>query len=246
MKDDLNEILEYLPERLVEPKWTSRCRIEGLEHVLRARQNGRPVVLAFTHFSAYHLSRLWLRAAGVPAAALIVGKAEDRTQLKRLEDRFSPFPEIPTCFYLDQLRKASEFLSAGNLLLIAIDNAAGKQMSVPVGEGWRFQMATGAVRLAIRHQAELISCVVIDEGHWRFRVKLGRPVPAEYLTAGVDWTQAGKHLLDEMLPHFRKHPGHCSYQLIKYFQSCPPVPSAATAPDEFTRVNQFQSLRPAG
>ncbi len=246
MKNDLNEILKYLPERLAEPKWTGRCRIEGLEPVLRARQNGRPVVLAFTHFSAFQLSRLWLRAAGVPAAALIVGNAEGRTQLERLEDRFDPFPELPTSFCQDRLREAIEFLAAGNPLLIAIDNAAGKQMNVPVGNGWSFQMATGAVRLAIRHQAELISCVVIDEGHWWFRVKLGRPVPAEYLAAGVDWTRAGKHLLAEMLPHFRNHPGHCSYQLIEYFQPCPPVPSAATVPDEFSRVHQLESLRPAG
>jgi lauroyl/myristoyl acyltransferase len=222
MKGYLNNVLEYFPERLAEPKWMSRCRIEGLDHVRQARQAGRPVVLAFSHFGAYRTARFWLRAAGIPVATMIIGKAGDRAKLERREDRFSPFPGVPTTFYLDQLREANEFLAAGNSLLIAIDNATGKQMNVPAGGGWIFQMAAGAVRLAIRHQAELISCVVIDEGRWRFHIKLGRPVPAEYLAAGADWVPAGKHLLDEMLPHFRNHPDQCSNQLIKYFQPSPP------------------------
>lgn len=193
--------------------------VEGFEHILRARQAGRPVVLAFTHFGAYRLSRFWLRAAGIPGASLHGGKAEIRSKLERLEDRFSPFPGIPTAFYSDQLREVNKFLAAGNALLIAIDDTAGKQMSVPACEGWTFRMATGAVRLAIRHQAELIPCTVIDNGRWHFQIKLGRPVPSEHLAAGVDWTQAGKHLIDEMLPHFRNHPEQCSNHLIKFFHS---------------------------
>lgn len=234
MKDYLNRILEYLPERLAEPKWINRCHIAGLNNVLRARQNGRPVLLAFSHFGAYRLSRFWLRAAGVPVATMHGGNAENRSKLERLEDRFCPFPEIPTAFYSDQLREVNEFLAAGNSLLIAIDNARGRQMNVPVCEDWTFQMATGAVRLAIRHQAELIPCVVIDEGHWRFQIKLGRPVPAEYLTAEADWLHAGKHLLNDMLPHFRSHPKQCSHQLIKCFQPSPPA-SADAARGEFPR-----------
>ena len=226
MKGYLNRVLEYFPERLAEPKWMSRCRIVGLEHVHSARQNGRPVVLAFSHFGAYRMSRFWLRAAGVPAATLLGGKAEDRAtwkrlEVERLEDRLSPFPEIPTTFHLDQLRETNEFLAAGNALLIAIDNDLGKQMNVPVCEGWTFQMAAGAVRLAIRHRAELIPCVVIDEGRWRFRIELGQPVPAEYLNAEADWVHAGKHLLDEMVPHFQNHPKQCSNLLIKCFQPSP-------------------------
>jgi hypothetical protein len=214
----LNQMLEYVPERLAEPKWMSRCRIEGLDPVLRARQDKRPVVLAFVHSSAYRLSRFWLRAAGVPAASLIAGKAENRPNLDRLGDGFSPFPEIPNAFYLDQLREANEFLAAGNALLVAIDAGAVKRVDLPVGEGWTFQMAAGAVRLAIRHRAELIPLVLIDEGHWHYHIKLGRPVPPEYLTAEADWTQAGKHLLDEMLPHFRQHPQQFSKLMAVKFQ----------------------------
>lgn len=217
----MNEMLEYVPDRLAEPKWMSRCRIEGLDPVLRARQNGRPVVLAFLHSSVYRLSRFWFRAAGVPAANLITGRAEGRGRMDRLADGFTPFPEIPMAFYLDQLREANEFLAAGNPLLVGIDSAAVKRINVPVGGGWTFQMAAGAVRLAIRHRAELIPFVLIDEGSWLYQIKLGCPVPAEYLTAEADWIHAGKHLLDEMLPHFRNHPQQYSNLMASYFQPPP-------------------------
>ena len=239
MRDYLNEPLEYFPERLADTKWLNHCRIEGLDYLLRARQNGRPVVLAFSHFGAYRLAKYWLRAAGIPVATMIVGKRENRTTVERLEDELCPFPGSPTSFYQDQLREANEFLAAGNLLLIAFDNATGKQMSVPVCEGWTYQMATGAVRLAIRHRAELVPCAVIDEGRWRFRIIIGSPVPAEFLAGGVDWIHAGRHLLNELLPVFQEHPGQCSNQLIKYFQPSPQVSPAKKPTDESLHSLQF-------
>ena len=42
-------------------------------------------------------------------------------------------------------------------------------------------MNTGAVRLAIRQQAELVPATLVDEGGWHFRLELGRPVPKEFL-----------------------------------------------------------------
>jgi lauroyl/myristoyl acyltransferase len=216
-------MLEYVPDRLAEPKWMSRCHIEGLDPVLRARQNGRPVIFAFFHSSAYRLSRFWLRAAGIPAANLIAGKAENRSRWDRLQDGFSPFPGIPTAFYLDQLREVNEFLAAGNSLLVALDHGAVKRLNLPVGGGWTVQMDAGAIRLAIRHRVELIPFVLIDEGRWHYQIKLGRPVPADYLTAEADWTQAGKHLLGEMLPHFRKHPQQFSKLMASKFQPPPPA-----------------------
>jgi len=223
MKVYLNQILEYFPERLAEPKWMSGCRITGLDCLQQARQNGRPVVLAFRHCGSYFLLRPWLRAAGFPVAVLVGGKSEDRSKMRRREDRISPFPGVPTVFYLDQLRAADKFLAAGNSLLVAIDYVAGKQMDVPVGDGRTFRMATGAVRLAIRHGAELIPCSIIDEGLWRFQIELGRPVPAEYLATETDLVPAGKHLLNELLPHFRNHSGQCSDQLVRCSQPSPPA-----------------------
>ena len=55
-------------------------------------------------------------------------------------------------------------------------------------------MATGAIRLAIRHRAELIPCSIIDEGRWRFQIELGRPAPEECLATETELVSAGKHL----------------------------------------------------
>jgi hypothetical protein len=218
----LNHILEYFSDRLAEPEWANRCHITGLDHLRQARQNRRPVVLAFCHFGPFFLLRNWLRAAGFPVAALVRGNKASRSPLRRQKDRVSIFSEIPTAFHLDQLRAADEFLDAGHLLMVAIDTATGRQISVPAGGGWTFQMATGAMRLAIRHRAELMPCSIVDEGRWRFQIELGRPVPAECLVSEDDLVPAGKHLLDEFLPRFRNHPEHCSNQLIQCFR--PPLP----------------------
>jgi lauroyl/myristoyl acyltransferase len=220
----LNQILEYFPERLAEPKWAEGCRIAGLDHLRQARQNRRPVVLAFCHFGPFFLLRTWLRAAGFPIAALVGGKKASRSRLRRQKDRVSLFSELPIAFHMDQLRAAYEFLDAGQALMVAIDTATSRPMSVPAGGGWTFQMATGALRLAIRHRAELIPFSIVDEGHWRFQVELGRPVPAECLVSEADLVPAGKHLLDEFLPRFRNHPELCSNQLIQCFH--PPLPDS--------------------
>ena len=209
MSQYLNHYLECFPDRLGDAKWKDRCRIVGLDHLLKARQSGRPVVLAHCHFGPIFFMRPWLRANGLPSAALLMGKAKDRSELMCRTDRLISYPHIPTAFYLDQLKEAAEFLAAGNLLFVTIDVAAGKHMGVPFCEGWSFQMATGAMRLAVRHQAELIPCSIIDEGHWRFRIEVGQPVPREWLTPGSDWTRVGKHLLAEMIPHLQAHPEQC-------------------------------------
>lgn len=232
MNGYLNHIIEFFPERLAEAKWMNNCRLEGSGPVEQAQQNGRPVVLAFCHFGPYYLLRYWLRAAGFPAATFVGGKSEIRPRLARFKDRFSPFPEIPVAFYQDQLREVSRFLAAGNPLLIPIDAPVGKQMIVPFCEGWTFQMATGAVRLALRYQAELIPCSIIDEGCWHFHIKFGRPVPGEYLTAEADWTRAGKHLLDEMILEFQACPEQCSVDLTRCLKQNPQIKYRKNGPDQ--------------
>jgi len=217
----LNRTLQSFPDQLGKTKWLNRCRLVGIDHIRQARQNKRPIILAFCHFGPIHLLRFWLRAAGIPAAVLVSGKLLKPSLLKRLRDRHSPFPEIPTIFFLHQLREAVEFLSAGNPLVMAVDYPSGRQMSVPLRDGWNFQMATGAIRLAIRHRAELVPCCIIDEGRWRFRIELGRPVPAEHLAAETNLIPAGKHLLDELLVHFQAHPEQCSKYLIANFKHIP-------------------------
>jgi hypothetical protein len=254
----LNRTLQYFPERLSSAKWRDRCRIVGLGHLQQARRDGRPVVLAFCHFNAYYLLESWLYAAGFPVAALVGATAKSNSGFRRLNDQISPLVGNPILFFQDQLRQASEFLAAGKSLLIAMDANPGKQICVPVREGWVFQMATGAIRLARRHQAELIPCSIIDEGGWQFRIVLGRPVPRECLTAGADGAGAGKHLLEEMSVHFQACPEACATGLIRRFRrsnrgsgaagaaapAAPPSPSPRGVPRNDGRSSGKMISRP--
>ena len=173
----LNGIVANFPDRLAAPKWLARCEIEGLEHLQEARRNGRLVALGYCHFGSFPIMHCWLRAMGLPVGGLVGGNSTMRTPLARLQDRFLPLPEVPVAMYLDQLRELARFFAAGNILYMAVDAPTGKQMTVPFCDGWDFQMATGAIRFASRYEADLIPCSITDEGSWRYRITLGRPVP---------------------------------------------------------------------
>lgn len=221
----LNQIVRFFPDRLAGAKWMGNCRMDGLDHLSEARRRGRPVILAFCHFGPYFLLRCWLRATGVPAATFVGGESETRMRMNQLQDRFTPLPEIPVVLHADQLRETVEFLAAGNPLLVAVDAPARKQVDVPFCEGWTFQMAAGPMRLASRHQAELIPCSIIDEGRWRFRIKCGPPVPGNWLASEADWPRAGRQLIEHMLPDFMARPEQCSMDLTRCLRHNTPPPT---------------------
>jgi lauroyl/myristoyl acyltransferase len=221
----LNCALSAFPDRLAKPEWLNRCSFSGLEELREVQRCGQPAVIMVCHFGPVYLLRLWLQAAGIRAATLVAGQTRERSYMNRLKDRTRLCPEIPTVFYPDQLRAVVKFLAAGNALIIAVDNNSGNQMEIPVDDRFNFQMATGALRLAVRHQARLFPCNIIDEGRWRFRIELGRPVPPEFLSDPPDFKAAGSHLLGEMLPCFRAHPEQCTDMLFNGFQ---PTVSAGT------------------
>jgi lauroyl/myristoyl acyltransferase len=211
----LDHLLDFFQDRLAEPKWMSRCHVEGFEPIQEIVKNKRPIVIAVCHFGPYYLSRMLVRALGLPVMELLGGKSKGYTKLMQVQDRHSPFPDVPPAVYQDELRKMAACLAAGNALGIAIDTPFGKQMDISFSKDWIFQMATGAVRIAINNQADVIPLSIVDEGRWRFRLKFGRPVPHEFLADNSDWTLAGKHILDEMIPHFKAHPDHCLPDLTR-------------------------------
>jgi len=213
----LHTYLEFFPEQLGTPKWRHRLQFEGIQYLETARRQKRPVILAFCHFGPYSLLRYWLRAAGIPAATLVKGESKNRTALRRMKDRFAPFPDVPTAFHRDdELRDAVEFLAAGNVLLTAVDIMSGKKVELFVEEHWNLWMATGPLRMAMRQNAEMIPCTIIDQGNWHFQIRLGPPVPAPLISSG-DATLVGQHLLDAMLPIWREHPEHCTKEFLRKF-----------------------------
>jgi lauroyl/myristoyl acyltransferase len=225
-----NRIIELIPGSLARPKWQARCPIDGMEPVREALAQKRRVLLVFTHFSLYWEIRNWLRGAGLPVAFYAGAESTARTEVRRYKDRWSLFPEVPTVFNSDQLADAIKFVLAGNPLLIAMDGQRGRQLEVPVRNGWTFRMATGPLRIAERHDAMIFPCTLIVEGLWRYRIKIGDPVPAELLAPGKE-PEAALHLLKQILPHIERHPDQCPPQLLERFQppDRPSVPLAKTS-----------------
>jgi len=228
LADYSNAVLEFFPDRLSTSKWRNRVEFDGLEHLESARKNRKPVVLAFSHFGPFFLLRYWLRAVGFSAATLVRGHSEIRSPKRRLADDVSPFPEIPTAFYQDQLRELVEFLDAGHPLLIAFDVDLGKQLQVPLDDYWQVRVASGPIRLAIRHQCELIPSIITDLGCWRFRIKFGPPVPQAYLRPGQE-PQAVKQLIQALLPEIRAHPEQCVPRVLNLFQPAAPLKNRSLA-----------------
>jgi lauroyl/myristoyl acyltransferase len=222
----LNYLLKSFPDRLAEPAWLCRCRMEGVEHVRAAQQAGRPVVLAFFHFGPIYTVRQWVRAHGFPVAAFVSGALETRGGLAQFRDRRSPFPGVPITFYPRQLRAMTEFLAAGNLLLIAVDTAAGRHTTAAADGAWTLDLNTGPARLANRAGADLILISIINEGPWRFRLKFSPPIPGAELGTEVEQAAANQRLLAMMLPDFKAHPDQ--FDLPRDWQRIPSP--AETAP----------------
>jgi lauroyl/myristoyl acyltransferase len=212
----LNRFFEVLPDRLPTAKWRDRCRFIGLDHVQDAIRAGQPVILAFAHFGPFGQLRSWLRAAGLPAAMMVGGKARTRSQLLRLKDRWALFPEVPPSYYQDQMSAAIRHLHSGGILAMAMDVDTGRQVNLPVRPGWVFRMPTGPVRLARQHQAALVPCAISTPGPWRFQVEMGAPIPSETLQAGDP--EACADLLARMLPLLTPYPLQWTPQLSNRFQ----------------------------
>src|SRR6267143_4215264 len=223
----LSRVLEFFPDRLATPKWQNRFQTRGLDHIEAAQKNGRRVVLVCFHFGTFKLIPFWLRALGIPVIALLRGKSEGRSQLKRMKDQLSPFREIPTVLYSgDQLRRVIDLLSAGYVLMLAADRETGRQMTVPINDHWSFRMATGAIRLASHCDAELIPCCMTYEGDWHFRLEIAHPVPRKYLANGSDMLPAGQYLVREMLPPVWNNPEQSTDYLPNCFRANVSTPVA--------------------
>jgi hypothetical protein len=205
----LDDVLLNFPDRLALPKWRGNCQVTGLEHLRAARENRRAVVLGYFHFGAFPVFHVWLRSLGYPIGGLVGGRAEMRTRLARLQDEFLPDADIPVAMYRKQLRELAKFLVAGHPLYLAVDAPTGKQIDVPFCDGWDIHMATGALRFAGRHEADLLPCAITHEGGWQYKITIGRPVPRELLADEATSVQACKHLVDELMPVFKARPEQC-------------------------------------
>ena len=206
----LNGIVANFPDRLAAPKWLARCEIEGLEHLQEARRNGRLVALGYCVSVSFPIMHCWLRAMGLPVGGLVGGNSTMRTPLAQLQDRFLPLPEVPVAMYLDQLRQENwPGFRGGKCFIHGRGRADGQANDGAVLRRLGFSNGHRRIRLASRYQADLIRVPITDEGSWRYRITLGRPVPAELLADEANWPRVGKHLFDDKFTVFKSRPHQC-------------------------------------
>ncbi len=95
-----------------------------------------------------------------------------------------------------------------------VDVNRGKQIQAPF-ERHLFRMATGAIRLAMMRDADLIPCLIVATGSWRYTIHFGSPVPwRDYLKTGSDLKGVAAHLLAEFLPIMARYPSQCGPRLL--------------------------------
>jgi len=78
-------------------------------------------------------------------------------------------------------------------------------------------MATGATRLAIMADADLIPCLISEISSWRFVIHFGDPVPRAYLGDPPDLQAVCAHLLGEFSKVITSYPEQCRPELLSAF-----------------------------
>jgi len=219
----LNRTFEFIPDRLDSAKWQARCRYVGIQPVREAMDAGKPVIFTFAHFGQYGLLRNWLRSAGIPMATVSGGTASNRSNLLKRKDCWAISSNVPTAFHLDKLTDAVRHFKNGTPLAMAFDVPHRHQVTVPLKDGWAFNMATGAIRLARTHGAQLFPCAIYNEGSWRFKIEAFPAVPEDALTHGDQ--NAARYILEKLLPVFEKHSDQWELALLKQFVPPPNVRS---------------------
>ena len=204
--------LVYLwPDRLCNPRWLSRCRLEGRYDLLKPRDGDRGVVLASVHIGPSEIMPYWLRAHGI-----VTTTVRSRPSLQRLARHqwaLSPPSDVPLFLPVNEMPRVRQLLGPGRRLLVMVDVNRGKQVYVPF-ENHLFRMATGAIRLAALAGAELVPCLIRETDSWKFVIHFGNPVPRRYLASSPDLKGAAAHLLEEFLKVIPSYPEHCNHRLL--------------------------------
>src|SRR5580704_4450330 len=141
---NLTKCLEAWPDRLHEPRWQKRCRLDGFERFERIWGTGRAVVLVGLHFGPVSVFYHWLRARRLPAAALVGrnlrGPLTYRRCLGRMADRIHGLEGVSRAFEMSQLHEAVEFLRSPGVLITSADGDKGRQL-LAQGEDYELSLS---------------------------------------------------------------------------------------------------------
>jgi lauroyl/myristoyl acyltransferase len=193
-----------------------------MEQFEEIRSDGRPVVVVVLHFGPLAVLRFWMRARGIPVAALMWRNSERRPLYRRYLDRICDeagrLPGLPHVFSLDQLKEAIQFLQPRRVVIVAAEGVGARHVLVK-GDDYCFRMATGALRLAARAYASVMPCSIRADRLLGFTIHFGEPIPTAWISDKREYLTACHHLWHEFLPLLRDQPEQSGYELLGCFQT---------------------------
>ena len=208
------------PDRLSNPRWLNRCRFEGDRKLLELSDNDPGVVLASLHFGPFEILPYWLRAYGIPTTSVRADPPAALHSLTNYQYSLSPPAEVPVFIFARDLSPFPRFshirqiLGPGRRLLVMVDPNRGVMADIPF-EDRLFHMATGAIRLAQMTGARLIPCMITEDSTWKFTIRIGTPVPQEWIGRSPDMQLIGTHLLGEFSKVVKRFPVQCKMRCLR-------------------------------
>ena len=213
-------------ERLSEPGWRRRLRVVGRANLDAAVAGGRPVVMVTMHYGVLWSMLRWLRASGIPLAAMSLTQPDPvRDAIDTLADEANGLAGVPRQFGVtrDALREAHEFLGVpGRALAIVFDGGIGARPLTLQRDGVTATVRLGAFRIAQAAGASVLPCLMRARTRMGCAIHFGRPVPDAWIADRQRHADAAAHVFDELWPIARQCPEQFDLRHA-------PVPSAAAA-----------------
>jgi len=237
-----NSLEVFLYPSLSEGKLGRMVVYEGIEHLERAFEERRGVILLHGHFGneellmaafGYRDATLYQLASRQPPASLpglrhwFPNWVRRYAFKKRLQYRES----LPTDFiYIDRgLRAAFDALRRNQMLLVAADGREGSSWTEAEMLGRKVVYATGPMRIALRSNAVVLPVFLVRRDDDRHRVVIEPPME---LTRTGDAkadiavnTQRFVSLLGEYIEKYPCHYARLFWLGMDYFKDFPPEPS---------------------
>lgn len=215
-------MVSFWPDRLREPRWQARCRIQGADYLGSVLESQRPVILATLHYSSNSTLYYWLRSRGRRIAALSYITLNQlppyRQKLLLIADEANELSGVPQLFGIEDLWDARDFLSSKpNMMMFAVDAPFGHRSETIVIDDLRLRVQTGAFRMAKICEAVVLPCLIRAKRGIQVEIQFGVPV-SEDLIATQNHRAAAEHTMQELLALVKNCPEQCSVALVEWLQ----------------------------
>ena len=200
--------------------------VSGYDHVVRASQGGRGVIMLTGHFGNWELGAVALSRMGFPMSVVALSHRDPR--LTRLFDRqrrrcgIDVIPLGP-----EASPRCVAALRQGRVLGIVGDRDFGSEgVSVSL-LGRPVTVPRGPATFSLRTGAPLIACFMERTGRWRFHFHIDPPL---YPTRDAGASEEVLRLTQAYVAAFERYIRRCPAQWVLFRPFTPPLRAGFTEP----------------